>query len=343
MWELAANDTRCMIGYHAVSVIADAYLKGIKGFDPEEAFEAMKVTANAPKRGISYYKEFGFVPSNKNSQSVSKTLEYAYNDWCIAQMAKGLGKMNDYEVYIKRSQFYKNVFDKSVGFMRGRNSGRGWREPFDPMAINYDYTEGNSFQYLYVPHDVYGLIDLAGGDVKFDNWIDKLFTTEMAGDLHEESDVSGLIGQYAHGNEPSHHLAYFYNYAGTPWKTQQRVRQILEEMYDDTPGGLVGNEDCGQMSAWYVMSAMGFYPVCPGDGIYELGSPIFKSVKINLENGKQFVLNAGSNSEKNIYITGAELNGASYAKNYISHNDICLLYTSPSPRDRTRSRMPSSA
>jgi predicted alpha-1,2-mannosidase len=323
MWELAANDTRCMIGYHASSIIADAYIKGITGFDASKAFEAMKNTANIGKRGISYYKEFGFVPSNKNSQSVSKTLEYAYDDWCIAQTARKLNRMNDYETFIKRSQFYKNVFDKSVGFMRGRNSGREWRTPFDPMHLNYDYTEGNSFQYLYVPHDVYGLIGLAGGDKKFIKWLDDLFEIPLTDTLlHEESDVSGLIGQYAHGNEPSHHLAYLYNYAGAPWKTQSMTRRILEEMYLDTPGGLSGNEDCGQMSAWYVLGAIGFYPVAPGMDIYALGSPIFNSIKINLENGKSFVINAADNTSQNIFINGAKLNNSTYNKNYISHSDI---------------------
>lgn len=323
MWELAANDTRCMIGYHAASVITDAYVKGIKGFDAEKAFEAMKNTANIAKRGVSYYKEFGFVPSNKNSQSVSKTLEYAYDDWCIAQTAKMLNRLEDYEIFIKRSQFYKNVFDKSAGFMRGRNSGREWRRPFDPMMLNYDYTEGNSFQYLYVPHDVYGLINLAGGDEKFTKWLDDLFTIPMADELlHDESDVSGLIGQYAHGNEPSHHLAYLYNFAGTPWKTQKIVRRIMDEMYSDTPGGLCGNEDCGQMSAWYVLSSIGFYPVAPGMDVYEIGSPIFTSVKINLENGNTFVIKAPNNESNSIYINDGKLNGADYSKNYLSHNDI---------------------
>lgn len=322
MWELAANDTRCMIGYHAVSLIADAWIKGIGGFDKKAAYTAMKNTANLDKRGLLYYKEFGFVPSNKNSQSVSKTLEYAYDDWCIAQAAKSLNKKHDFENFIRRSQFYHNVFDETTGFMRGRNTNRQWRTPFDPGEPNYDFTEGNSYQYLYVPHDVDGLIKLMGGNEKFTNWLDKLFTTNFKNGEVEGSDISGLIGQYAHGNEPSHHFAYLYNYSGAPWKTQETVRNVLSTMYKAAPDGLCGNEDCGQMSAWYVLSAIGLYQVCPGQDKYDIGSPVFNRITINLENGKKFVIKADNCSPKNKYINSAKLNGFEHNTPFISHFEI---------------------
>lgn len=322
MWELAANDTRCMIGYHAVSLIADAWMKGINGFDKKAAFTAMKNTANLDKRGLLYYKEFGFVPSNKSSQSVSKTLEYAYDDWCIAQAAKKMNYKDDYENFIRRSQFYRNVFDETTGFMRGRNTNRGWRTPFNPEEPNYDFTEGNSFQYLYVPHDVSGLMKLMGGKEKFTGWLDTLFTTHFKNGEVEGSDISGLIGQYAHGNEPSHHFAYLYNYSGAPSKTQETVRKVMSTMYKATPDGLCGNEDCGQLSAWYVLSAIGLYQVCPGQDKYEIGSPIFNKVTVNLENGRKFVITADGNSEKNKYIHSAELNGRKHNTPFLSHYDL---------------------
>ncbi|NJO90337.1 MAG: alpha-mannosidase, partial [Chloroflexia bacterium] len=322
MWELAANDTRCMIGYHAVSVIADAYQKGIRNYSADDAWEAMHKSANVSKRGIQYYKELGYVPSNKSSQSVSKTLEYAYDDWCIAQFAKLTNREKEHNYYEQRAQFYRNVFDKESGFMRGRNADRSWREPFDPQMVNYDYTEGNSYQYIYVPHHVNELIELAGGDEKFATWLDKLFETEMEHELEEGTDVTGLIGQYAHGNEPSHHIAYMYNYVGQAWKTQKYVREILESMYNDTPGGLCGNEDCGQMSAWYVMSAMGFYPMAPGKGKYIIGSPVFDKVTIHLESGKTFTLSTIHQGDKNIYIQKATLNNKEYPLTYLLHSDI---------------------
>ena len=322
MWELAANDTRCMIGYHGVSVIADAYQKGIQGYDADDAWEAIHKSANVSKRGIQYYKELGFVPSNKSSQSVSKTLEYAYDDWCIAQFAKLTNRNNEQKYYEQRAQFYKNVFDKESGFMRGRNADRNWREPFNPQLVNYDYTEGNAYQYIYVPHHVNELIMLSGGDEKFASWLDKLFETEMEYELEEGTDVTGLIGQYAHGNEPSHHIAYMYNYVGQAWKTQKYVREILETMYSDTPGGLCGNEDCGQMSAWYVMSSMGFYPMTPGDGKYIIGSPIFDKVKIHLESGKTFTISAINQGKENTYIQNAKLNNEEYNSTYLLHSDI---------------------
>jgi len=322
VWELAANETECMIGYHSIPVIVDAYIKGIRDFDVEKAFEAMKHSAELDHFGLKYYKDHGYIPAHEESESVSKTLEYAYDDWCIAIMAKELGKTNDYERYLKRAQSYKNIFDPSTGFMRAKMNGR-WFGPFDPKEVNFNYTEANSWQYsFFVPQDVTGLIGMMGGEEVFENKLDEMFneSTETTG--RQQSDITGLIGQYAHGNEPSHHMVYLYNYIGKPWKTQQRVRQIMDELYTEKPDGLCGNEDCGQMSAWYVLSAMGFYPVTPGDSIYAIGSPLFEEVSINLENGKTFTIKANNNSNKNIFIKSAVLNGEKYSKTYVSHHDI---------------------
>ncbi|MDB6109629.1 MAG: hypothetical protein JWR69_1379, partial [Pedosphaera sp.] len=310
MWELAANDTRCMIGYHGVSVIADAYAKGITNFNAEEAFTEMKRTAMLDKRGLKDYRTLGYVPANKGSQAVSKTLEYAYDDWCIAQVAAGLGKADEVEYFTARSQFYRNLFDSSVGFMRGKDDAHAWSTPFDPQSSGLNYTEGNAYHYsLFVPQDVPGLTQLMGGKAGLAKYLDTLFTTPMTLDLGEENDISGLIGQYAHGNEPSHHMAYFYCFAGEPWKAQAMVRRILKEQYDDKPAGLFGNEDCGQMSAWYVMSALGFYPVCPGQPSYVIGSPLFDKAVLKLNNGKTFTIKARDNGPENIYIQSARLNG----------------------------------
>ncbi len=317
-WELWGNYTGVMIGYHTHSVILDAYAKGIRGFDEEVAFEAMKNRV----KDIPYYKDLGYIPSDKESGSVSKVMEYAYNDWSVSQMAKYLKKENDYLNFQKRAQFYKNIYDPSIGFMRPKNSDGSWVTPFDPAEGSEHFVEGNSYQYsLFAPHDVNGLISLIGGDDKFIEWLDTMFTIETE---HDEIavDATGLIGQYAHGNEPSHHMAYLYNYAGVPWKTQAMVRQILDTMYDDQPDGLSGNEDCGQMSAWYILSAMGFYPVSPGDPKYEIGSPLFDKVTINLENGKKFTVQADNVSDENIYIQSVTLNGKEYEKSWFSHDVI---------------------
>lgn len=323
MWELASNDTRCMIGYHAVSLIADAHVKGITNFSLEDAYTEMERTAMLDKRGLKAYRTLGYVPSNKSSQAVSKTLEYAYNDWCIAQVAKALGKTDRYTYYMNRASNYRNIYDSEVGFMRGKTDEHKWVPNFDPTAVGYNYTEGNSYQYsLFVPHDIPGVIDLLGGKKELEHWLDKLFATEMEHDLGDDTDVSGLIGQYAHGNEPSHHMAYLYNYAEAAWKTQKMVREIMATQYQDTPDGLCGNEDCGQMSAWYVLSAMGFYSDCPGKPVYAIGSPIFSKVKIHLDNGKTFTLTANNNSEKNKYIQSAKLNGEKLNVSFLSHSDI---------------------
>jgi len=317
-WELAGNYTGVMIGYHTHSVILDAYMKGIRGFDAELAFEAMKERV----QDINYYKDLGFIPADKVSGSVSMVMEYSYNDWSVAHMAKLLNKDEDFQDYIYRSRFYKSMFDASTGFMRPKNSDKTWVTPFDPSEGSEHFVEGNSYQYsLFAPHDVNGLIDLIGGDQKFIAWMDTLFMKQSIHDVNAV-DATGLIGQYAHGNEPSHHMAYLYNYVGTPWKTQAIVRQILDSMYDDQPDGLSGNEDCGQMSAWYILSAMGFYQVCPGTPEYIIGSPIFDKVTINLENGKKFTVKANNVSDSSIYIQSSTLNGAPYTKSWFTHNDI---------------------
>lgn len=322
MWDLAANYTDCMIGYHAVPVIADAYLKGIRDYDLEKALEAMKHSATSDKFGLEAYKKFGFIPVDEESESVSKTLEYAYDDWTIAQMAKDMGKTEDYKTYIKRAQYYKNVFDPESKFMRGRFRNT-WFAPFDPYEVNFNYTEANSWQYsFYVPQDISGFINLLGGKDKLEGQLDELFTAKTETSGRNQSDITGLIGQYAHGNEPSHHMAYLYNFVNKPHKTQERVYQILTELYNNDPDGVSGNEDCGQMSAWYVLSSMGFYSVTPGSNQYIIGTPLFDKATINLENGKQFTIVANNRSATNIYIESAQLNGKSLEKTFINHNDI---------------------
>jgi predicted alpha-1,2-mannosidase len=322
VWELSACETNCMIGYHAVPVIADAYMKGIRNYDAEKAFMAMKTSALDNKFGLSHYKTHGFVPADIEGESVSKTLEYAYDDWCIAVVAKELGKVADASYFMGRAQSYKNLFDPETKFMRARHAGK-WFEPFDPKEVNFNYTEANAWQYNFaVPQDISTLITLHGGNESFGEMLDKMFseTTETTG--RTQADITGLIGQYAHGNEPSHHIAYLYNFAEQPWKTQSMVRRIMKEMYQPTPDGLCGNEDCGQMSAWYVLSAMGFYPVTPASNQYIIGSPLFKKVTINLENGNKFVIKSKNNSAQNFYIQSAKLNGIAYNKSYFTHQDI---------------------
>jgi len=322
VWELAANETDTMIGYHAVSVIADAAAKGIRGFDLPKALEAMKHSAEANHFGLRGYKDHGYLEMEEERESVSKTLEYAYDDWCIAEVARLQGRADDYRRYLRRAQSYKNIFDRESGFMRPRSNG-GWLTPFEPREVNFGFTEANSWQYtFFVPHDVRGLIDLMGGRQRFVEKLDALFSAQSQTTGREQADITGLIGQYAHGNEPSHHMAYLYNYAGAPWKTQHRVREILDKFYAPTPDGLIGNEDCGQMSAWYVSSAAGFYPVTPGSPTYAIGTPLFPEVRFNLENGKRFVIRARSVSDRNIYIQSARLNGKPYNKSYLTHKAI---------------------
>ena len=289
VWELASNETDCMIGYHSVSVIADAMAKGITGFDYEKAFEASKASAMRDVLGLDAYKKNGFISMDDEHESVSKTLEYSYDDWCIAQMAQILNKQEDYQYFMKRSQNWKNIFDWETGFMRPKKNG-GWDKPFDPREVNNNFTEGNSWQYsFFVPQDISGMIEAYGGPEKFEAKLDALFNAESKTTGREQVDVTGLIGQYAHGNEPSHHMAYLYNYVGKPEKTKEKVHFILNEFYKNTPDGLIGNEDCGQMSAWYVLSAMGIYAVTPGMEKWESNEPLFDSIKIKDENGKNLV------------------------------------------------------
>ena len=322
MWDLSANYTGTMIGYHAVPVIADAYLKGIKGFDAEKALQAMKHSANQNHLGLKSYKELGFIPVEEESESVSKTLEYAYDDWTIAKMAYALNKEDDYETFIKRAQNYKNVFDPETKFMRGRTRNT-WFAPFDPYEVNFNYTEANAWQYsFYVPQDISGFIDLLGGKEILEAQLDTLFTAKSNTSGRDMQDITGLIGQYAHGNEPSHHMAYLYNFVNKPYKTQEKVHQILTELYKNKPDGIAGNEDCGQMSAWYVFSAMGFYPVTPGADQYIIGTPLFDKATINLENGNNFTIKAFDLSNENKYIDYVRLNGSKLKQSYISSKDI---------------------
>ncbi|PKH87627.1 sugar hydrolase [Colwellia sp. Bg11-28] len=327
IWSFQAHETWTMIGYHAVSVIADAYLKGIRNFDSELALKAMTDTANNPKYdAIPEYIKRGYVPMDKLSESVSITLEYAYNDYTIARMAEAMGKKYIAKTFYQRAQSYKNLFDPSVGFMRGKNSEGVWNPDFDAedAKLMGPFTEGNSFQYtFYVPHDVNTLIDLIGGDKAFEERLDLLFNKELSHEkIKEHEDIAGLIGQYAHGNEPSHHIAYLYNYAGKPWRTQERIRQIMDTLSSDQPDGLAGNDDVGQMSAWYVFSAMGFYPVAPGDLSYAIGAPQLPEISLNLANGKTFTVKANKLSKKNKFIKSARLNGKPLNRSFITHDDI---------------------
>lgn len=313
MWPLAGNYTDDMLGYHAVPVIADAYRKGIRGFDTIKAYAAMKHSAELDKLGLKYYKKIGYLPYDHQGESVSKTLEYCYDDWCISQVAKAFGEEEDYANFHQRAHHYENVFDASTGFMRGKSNDRRWLTPFDPK-VNSAYSEGNAYQYMFVPHDVDGLIKLLGGEKKFAVWLDSLFFRPTSEKLK--------IGEYWHGNEPGHHLPYLYDYAGEPWKSQFLTHKILTELYRNEKDGLAGNEDCGQMSAWYILSALGFYPVSPGQTIYAIGSPLFGKAKVHLENGKTIIIRANNNSPKNFYIQSAQLNGANYPNSFLRHDEL---------------------
>jgi len=313
MWPLAGNYTDDMLGYHAVPVIADAYLKGIRGYDTLKAFEAMKHSAELDKLGLKYYKKLGYLPYDRQGESVSKTLEYCYDDWCIAQVAQAMHKMEDYQNYHQRAHHYENVFDPATGFMRGKSTNRNWLIPFDPK-VNSAYSEGNAYQYQFVPHDVDGLKTLIGGERKFAEWLDTLFFMPSKEPLK--------IGEYWHGNEPGHHLPYLYNYVGEPWKTQFLTHKILTTLYRNEIDGLAGNEDCGQMSAWYILSSLGFYPVAPGQKIYAIGAPLFEKAVVHLENGKNITIRALHCSSSNYYIQSALLNGKSYPNAYLLHDEL---------------------
>ncbi len=322
IWELSANETGCMIGYHSVPVIVDAYFKGINNFDVNLALKAMIESATADELGKTEFAKYGYIPLEMEHESVSKALEYAFDDWCIAQFARETGHDAEYKQFIERSQFYKNIFNPENGFMQSRLNG-AWQTPFDPREVNYNFTEANSWQYsFYVPHDILSFIELHGGNDNFEAKLDEMFSENSETSGNEQADITGLIGQYAHGNEPSHHMAYLYNYCGKPWKTQYLVRKIMAELYTDKPDGLCGNEDCGQMSSWYVLSALGFYPVNPANGIYDLGSPIFDTAVIQLENKRNFTIIAHNNSDKNVYVQKVKLNGREYNKSFITHKII---------------------
>lgn len=322
VWELSANETDCMIGYHSVSVIADAFVKGIDDFDHNLALEAMVNSGREDRYGLDAYKRLGYIPSSEEGESVSKTLEYAYDDWCIAMMASEIGENKIESEFMRRAQYWKNIYDPQTKFMRAKVYA-DWFAPFDPAEVNFHYTEANAWQYnFFVPQDVNTMIDWMGGDEAFDTFLTRLFIGSSETTGRHQADITGLIGQYAHGNEPSHHMAYLFSFAGKPWKTQQRVREIMDKMYSPYPDGLSGNEDCGQMSAWYVLSAMGFYPVTPGTSDYILGSPLFDEVTLNLENGNRFSVKANNQGSKNVYISKAEKDGKPYHKAWITHGDI---------------------
>lgn len=322
VWELSANETNCMIGYHSVPVIVDAYLKGINRFDVNLAFKAMLKSATTDELGKKEFEKYGYIPMDLEHESVSKTLEYSFDDWCIAKFAKAIGNEKYYKRFIQRAQNYKNIFNPETGFMQPKFNS-AFQKNFDPKQVDFNYTEANSWQYsFYVPHDILGLIELHGGEENFAKKLDLMFNESSKFTGTKQADITGLIGQYAHGNEPSHHVAYLFNYCRQPWKTQYYVRKIMKELYSHQPDGLCGNEDCGQMSAWLVFSAMGFYPVNPANGIYDFGSPLFDKITLQLENKRNFTIIAHNNSDKNIYIQEVKLNGKNYNKTFITHKDI---------------------
>ncbi|MDM7922070.1 MAG: GH92 family glycosyl hydrolase, partial [Pyrinomonadaceae bacterium] len=329
VWSHYANENWCMIGYHSVSVIADAIIKNDIDFaTANRALDSMAQTAKTKYYdGLEHYMKLGYVPEDKNSYSVSKTLEYAYDDWTIAEAAKKLGRSDIESEFRKRSENWRNVYDANTGFMRPKLSDGKFREAFDPLKTHdQGFIEGNAWNYsLYVPHQPEAMIEMMGGKKKFSAHLDELFTMHLPDEFFAETeDITreGIIGNYVHGNEPAHHVAYLYNYTGDRWKTQERVRMILKNQYRPTPDGLGGNDDCGQMSAWYLFSAMGFYPIAPGSDRYELGSPAIDTAEIRLENGKTFRIEARDQSEKNVYVRRVELNGRQIDRHYITHSDV---------------------
>ena len=327
VWHLEGCETNCMVGNPGIPVVADAYLKGYSGFDKDLAYEAMKNSALQDDRGLNLYKEFGYIPYNKENESVAKGLEYALADGSLAKVAKLRGEEEDYNYFKKRSQSYTTYFDSTIRFMRGVDTEGNFRQeeldPFHSRHRDDDYTEGNAWNYVWlVPHDVTGLVDLFKGEDLFIEKLDSLFIVE--GDLGEEAspDISGLIGQYVQGNEPTHHVIYLYPYVGQQWKAAERVREVLTTLYSDEPDGLSGNEDCGQMSAWYILSSLGFYQLEPAGGVYVFGSPIVDEAEINVGSGKTFKIVANNNNKDNIYIQSVTLNGKPYDKSFIAFDDI---------------------
>jgi predicted alpha-1,2-mannosidase len=328
VWSHYANENWCMIGYHAVSVIVDAYMKGINGFDAQKALDAcISSSSYAPNDGIGDYMKYGYVPTDKSSNAASKTLEYAYDDYCISRMAEKMGNSEIAQQYIERSEAFNLVFDGGTGFMRAKRSDGSFQSPFDPLSTERQgFIEGNAWNYsLYVPQNPMKLIALHGGSQKFISHVDSLFNIPLDEKHFAESEditSAGLIGNYVHGNEPSHHVPYLYVFAGAPWKTQERINQIVNTMYHNTTDGLCGNDDCGQMSAWYIFSSLGFYPVCPGSNEYVIGSPSVDKATINLENGKRFIITSENLSNKNIYIQQIKLNGVITKEYILRHEDI---------------------
>ncbi|QMW05519.1 GH92 family glycosyl hydrolase [Spirosoma foliorum] len=328
IWSHYANDNWCMSGYHSVSVLADAVIKGTYKGDAQKAMDACIATSNhRDYEGIGEYIDKGFIPSTSNRTSVSNTLEYAYDDWCIAQMAKKLNRTDVYATYLKRSENWKNVYDTSIGFMRPRLADGSFKKEFDVYKTEgQGFIEGNSWNFsFFVPQDPAALMQAMGGPKKFTARLDTLFSMHLPDEFFAETeDITreGIIGGYIHGNEPAHHIAYLYNWAGQPWKTQARIRMILNMQYKSAPDGLGGNDDCGQMSAWYMFSSMGFYPVAPGSEAYSLGSPSVKSARLNLENGQTFTIEAINQSDKNVYVQKVLLNGKELTQPVISHSDI---------------------
>lgn len=332
MWELQGNETWCMIGYHAVPVIVDGYFKGVKGFDVKSAYEAIKTTAMNPDYdSVAAYAKLGWVPCDKEDESLSKTLEYAYDDWCIAQMAKALGKTDDYNEFMKRAASYKNIYDPSVGWMRPKDSHGNWRVPFAPHEFGGgtnldDVTEATSSQYSwFVPQDVPGLISLMGGNEKFVEKLDSLFDakpSKLFTDNMSVNDLRGCIGEYWHGNEPSHHVIYLYTYASQPWKTAQRLHQVVSTQYGNRPDSLCGNDDCGQMSSWYLFTCLGFYPVCPASDYYVIGAPQIPKAVMHLSDGKDFTMVAENLSDKNIYVQSVRLNGKNWNSPFLPYSEL---------------------
>lgn len=326
IWHLAANETSCMVGVHSIPVIVDACLKGFSGIDVERAYQAVKSIREMNDNGLDFVRNQEYIPADKISWSVARALEYAIDDYAVAQLAKHLGKEDDYQLFMKRSKYYAHYFDSDSGFMRGKLADGSWRLPFDPshsLHMEDDYVEGNAWQYTWlVPHDPQGLVKLFGGKKQFVEKLDSLFI--VSSELNEGAsiDITGMIGQYAHGNEPSHHILYLYPYVGEKAKAAKLLHQVYDSFYKATPDGLIGNEDCGQMSAWYIFSAMGFYPVNPVDGTFVFGSPLLDRVTMNLNNGKKFEIIAHNNSQRNIYIKSIKLNGKPYDKFYITYEDI---------------------
>ncbi|WP_320980839.1 GH92 family glycosyl hydrolase [Bacteroides sp.] len=328
IWQLWGQDNYCMIGNHSIPVIVDAILKGIPGIDVEKAYEAVynsSVTSH-PNSPFEVWEKYGYMPENIQTQSVSITLEQAFDDWCVAQLAAKLKKEADYQRFYHRSEFYRNLFNPATRFFQSKNDKGEWMEPFDPYKYGanggYPFTEGNAWQYFwYVPHNVEGLIGLTGGTKAFEQKLDTFFTIHhQSGELNDNA--SGFVGQYAHGNEPSHHVAYLYNYAGQPWKTQKYVSHIMNNLYNNTSSGYAGNDDCGEMSAWYVFSAMGFYPVNPADGRYIIGTPVFDECTLKLSGNKGFRIQTIRKSPEDIYIQSVTLNGKKYKDFFITHQDI---------------------